>query len=121
MMRARSRPRLASPATRSRMSAPAGPTTTRSTSSRTIRACSAGNSASHSGSRGRLCNAPRLVRNRNFVADGPAADFFVDVALANLQRAPAIVAIARNAGANDEDLDRLVGADAHEVAILIER
>ena len=44
-MAARSRTRLASPSTRSRMSAPAGPTTTRSTSSRTIRACSAGNSS----------------------------------------------------------------------------
>jgi hypothetical protein len=32
------------------MSAPAGPTSTRSTSSRTMRACSAGNSSSHSGS-----------------------------------------------------------------------
>ena len=50
-----SRARLASPATRSRMSAPSGPTSTRSTSSRTMRACSAGNSSSHSGSK---CASP---------------------------------------------------------------
>ena len=42
----RTRTSPASPSSRNRMSAPSGPTTTRSTSDRTIRACSAGNRCS---------------------------------------------------------------------------
>ncbi len=45
------RPGSPSPSNRRRMSAPAGPISTRSTNNRTIRACSAGNSCSQSGSR----------------------------------------------------------------------
>jgi hypothetical protein len=46
----RTRTSPASPSSRNRMSAPSGPTTTRSTSDRTILARSAGNNCSHSGS-----------------------------------------------------------------------
>lgn len=49
-MPAIARTKLASPSSRSRMSAPAGLTSTRSTRLRTIRSCSAGNNSSHNGS-----------------------------------------------------------------------
>jgi hypothetical protein len=48
----------------------------------------------------------------------PAGDLAIDPVLANQQGVPAVAPVLRNVWGNDENLDRFVGADADEVAVL---